>query len=64
VNGKKEKEEPEQVCYWCDAPIYFVYEGGAVCTKEQKWTVTKDVTENEKRQPASLTLPLLGSDLS
>lgn len=35
-------KEVEQVSRCCDAPIYFVHEGGPVCTKCKKWTTTKD----------------------
>jgi len=36
-----ETKQDEQVSRCCDAPVYFVHEGGPVCTKCGKWAVTK-----------------------
>lgn len=32
----------------CKAPIFFVYEGGPLCTKCKKWTVTERETETNQ----------------
>jgi hypothetical protein len=43
VADRQESPRPaqEQLSYCCDAPVYFVHEGGPVCKKCGKWAVTK-----------------------
>lgn len=38
----------------CNAPIFFVYEGGPVCTKCDKWTVTEREAETDSQVDGSL----------
>lgn len=37
-----DKKEVELISRCCDAPVYWVYEGGPVCRKCKKWATTKE----------------------